>query len=120
MAISIVDAPLIVIGSPWQLSLEVAGGGVMFPPGSAWRTNLRATSDGPIVSAATITRVSDTAITIALSAAQTLALAALPLVDVDGSGIRRARVLGDIIRTDGGDRSIGLIIDADVVESPGV
>lgn len=119
MAISQVDAPLVVIGSPWQFSLDVGAGTVAFPAGSTWRTNLRATSDGPVISAASITRASDTSITIAMTAAQTLALAALPLAD-DGSGIRRAVARGDVIRTDGGDRSIGLLIELDVVESPGI
>lgn len=119
MAISIVEAPLVVIGSPWQMSLDVGAGAVAFPVGSTYRSNLRATSDGPVVSAMSITRASDTTVTLAMTASQTLALAALPLVD-DGSGLRTATVWGEIIRTDGGDRSIGVLIDLDVVESPGI
>lgn len=105
-------------GFTWTLQIDISGAAAApFPVASMWRSSVREATDKGVLATATVARVDDDSISVALTAAESAKLANLNWTQTDG--INRAWVLFDLIRTDTSpEEPADLILRIPVVQSP--
>lgn len=123
MTIEIYDggavAPIIA-GYPWAATVSCDG---LFPSGSTWACDIRATSAGSVLASATVARIDNDSVTVSLTGAQTTAVwagvssLAAPHPTFVAVPIAANAVTADLVRTDQTpDRHSNVFLAIDVLQ----